>query len=128
MAHSPNDKPALIPIIGCIVVHIVGMLLTVIVLVKVVPTFEMMFAEWGSQLPAATQLVFGISNWFQSLCFLLSLIIVTGICDSALLFVLRYKTKQLWVLCVLSFLGFAVCLALCAGALYLPIFTIASST
>ena len=37
-----------------------------VLLLKVVPTFETMFAEFGSSLPAPTQLVIDMSKWMQA--------------------------------------------------------------
>ena len=45
---------------------IIAGIVTVILLVKVVPTFQSMFSSFGSELPAATQFVVGISEWFQA--------------------------------------------------------------
>jgi len=43
----------------------VAFVVTVILLVKVVPTFESMFSSMGSELPAFTQLVVALSEWMQ---------------------------------------------------------------
>lgn len=45
---------------------IIAAIVTVILLVKVVPTFENMFSSFGSELPAATQFVVAISEWLQA--------------------------------------------------------------
>ena len=37
----------------------------VLMLLKVIPTFEKMFADFGGQLPGATQLVVNLSHWLQ---------------------------------------------------------------
>jgi type IV pilus assembly protein PilC len=37
-----------------------------ILLLKVVPTFQDMFAQFGNALPAPTQFVIDLSNWLQS--------------------------------------------------------------
>lgn len=37
-----------------------------IMLVKVIPTFEKMFADFGRELPAATTAVIGLSHWMQA--------------------------------------------------------------
>lgn len=49
-----------------IVILIIASIVTVILLVKVVPTFESMFADFGSELPAATQVVVAMSKWLQA--------------------------------------------------------------
>lgn len=43
----------------------VALIVTIIMLVKVVPTFESMFQGYGAELPAATQIVVNISNIVQ---------------------------------------------------------------
>ena len=45
---------------------IVASVVTVILLVKVVPTFESMFKSFGSDLPAPTKMVVAISEWMQA--------------------------------------------------------------
>ncbi|MDP6935184.1 MAG: type II secretion system F family protein, partial [Myxococcota bacterium] len=47
-------------------VMIVAGVVVSILLVKVVPTFEEMFAEFGSNLPAPTQFVVDLSEWLQA--------------------------------------------------------------
>lgn len=49
-----------------IVTLIIAAVVTVILLVKVVPTFQGMFSSFGSELPAATQFVVNISEWLQA--------------------------------------------------------------
>lgn len=49
-----------------IVTLIIAAIVTVILLVKVVPTFQTMFSSLGGELPAATQLVVNISEWLQA--------------------------------------------------------------
>lgn len=44
---------------------IIAAIVTVILLVKVVPTFQGMFSSFGSELPAATQFVVMLSEWLQ---------------------------------------------------------------
>ena len=48
------------------IVMIVAVVVVTILLLKVVPTFESMFAEFGSALPAPTQFVVDLSKWLQS--------------------------------------------------------------
>ncbi len=48
-----------------ITILLIATIVTVILLVKVVPTFEAMFSSFGSELPAATQVVVNMSNWLQ---------------------------------------------------------------
>ena len=49
-----------------ITILIIASIVTTILLVKVVPTFEAMFSSFGSDLPAATQVVVAMSNWLQA--------------------------------------------------------------
>ena len=49
-----------------ITILIIATIVTVILLVKVVPTFEAMFSSFGSELPAATQVVVAMSKWLQA--------------------------------------------------------------
>lgn len=49
-----------------IVTLIIAAIVTTILLVKVVPTFEAMFSSFGGELPAPTQFVVGISEWLQA--------------------------------------------------------------
>ncbi len=48
-----------------ITILIISAIVTTILLVKVVPTFEAMFSNFGSELPAATQVVVAMSEWLQ---------------------------------------------------------------
>ncbi len=49
-----------------ITILVIASVVTVILLVKVVPTFESLFSGFGSELPAATQVVVNMSNWLQA--------------------------------------------------------------
>src|SRR6185436_10788042 len=49
-----------------IIVVVVATAVVSILLLKVVPTFEDMFAEFGNALPAPTQFVIDLSNWLQA--------------------------------------------------------------
>ena len=48
-----------------IAVIIVAIIVTAILLIKVVPTFQELFAGFGAQLPAFTLMVIGLSDWMQ---------------------------------------------------------------
>jgi len=48
---------------GTVLTVAVGVI--VLMLLKVIPTFEKMFADFGGQLPAPTQLVVNMSHWLQ---------------------------------------------------------------
>ena len=49
-----------------VVTLIIASIVTVILLVKVVPTFQNMFASFGGELPVPTQVVVAISEWLQA--------------------------------------------------------------
>lgn len=49
-----------------IIVIVVAIVVVAILLLKVVPTFEEMFADFGAALPAPTQFVLAISKWLQN--------------------------------------------------------------
>ncbi len=48
-----------------VTVLVVAGIVTAILLLKVVPVFEGMFADFGAELPAFTQFVLGLSEWLQ---------------------------------------------------------------
>lgn len=50
---------------------VIAFIVTVILLVKVVPTFESMFKSFGSDLPAPTKMVVAISEWTQAYWYIL---------------------------------------------------------
>ncbi len=49
-----------------IAVIVVAVIVTTILLLKVVPTFEELFMGFGAELPAFTQMVIGMSRWMQA--------------------------------------------------------------
>jgi type IV pilus assembly protein PilC len=49
-----------------IIVVVVASIVVTVLLLKVVPTFEEMFSEFGSALPAPTQFVIDLSKWLQA--------------------------------------------------------------
>lgn len=53
-----------------ITVIVVAMIVTVILLLKVVPVFQELFASFGADLPAFTQMVVDLSAWMQKWWFL----------------------------------------------------------
>jgi type IV pilus assembly protein PilC len=55
---------------------VIASIVTVILLVKVVPTFESMFKSFGSELPAPTKMVVAISEWTQAYWWVMVAIIV----------------------------------------------------
>jgi type IV pilus assembly protein PilC len=48
-----------------ITVLVVAVAVVVLMLVKIIPTFEKMFADFGGQLPGPTQAVINMSHWMQ---------------------------------------------------------------
>jgi type IV pilus assembly protein PilC len=57
----------------------IASIVTVILLVKVVPTFESMFESFGSELPAPTKMVVAVSEWTQAYWWVLLGIVVGSI-------------------------------------------------
>jgi type IV pilus assembly protein PilC len=55
---------------------VIASIVTVILLVKVVPTFESMFKSFGSELPAPTKMVVAISEWTQAYWWVMVAVIV----------------------------------------------------
>ncbi|WP_347456140.1 type II secretion system F family protein [Acinetobacter thermotolerans] len=56
-------------------VIIVAIIVTIILMVKVVPVFEELFAGFGADLPAFTKMVVAMSKWMQAYWFLLIIFI-----------------------------------------------------
>lgn len=54
-----------------IFVVLVAIVVTIILMVKVVPVFQDLFASFGAELPAFTQLVVDMSKWMQAYWFIL---------------------------------------------------------
>jgi type IV pilus assembly protein PilC len=71
-----------------VIVLLVGVGVAAVLLLKVVPTFESMFAEFGSSLPAPTQFVIDLSKWLQANI----LYCIAG--AVALFFAVRYAYRQ----------------------------------
>jgi len=61
-----------------IAVIIVALVVTIILMLKVVPVFQDLFASFGAQLPAFTQFVIDMSKWMQSYWWaLIGVIVIT---------------------------------------------------
>ncbi|WP_218952866.1 MULTISPECIES: type II secretion system F family protein [Pseudomonas] len=58
-----------------IAVVVVAVIVTAILLIKVVPQFEQVFANFGAELPAFTQMVIGISQSLQEWWFIILIVI-----------------------------------------------------
>jgi len=63
---------------------LVAVVVVAVLLLEVVPTFEVMFAEFGSTLPAPTQFVIDMSKWMQA-----NFVFIVGI-STGLFFAARY--------------------------------------
>ncbi|MFU8817484.1 MAG: type II secretion system F family protein [Pseudomonadales bacterium] len=75
-----------------IAVVVVAIVVTGILLIKVVPQFEMVFAGFGAELPAFTQFVVGISEFVQAWW----LVIIAGIIGTVVGFIaIRKRSKRL---------------------------------
>lgn len=62
-----------------IAVVVVAIIVTAILLLKVVPQFKEVFANFGAELPAFTLMVIGLSEWLQSWWFIILIgLIITG--------------------------------------------------
>jgi len=57
-------------------VMVVAIGVLTLLLVKVIPVFEKMFADFGGELPAPTQMVINVSNWLQAYLPFLTVVIV----------------------------------------------------
>ena len=61
-------------------VLVVAVAVVVLMLVKIIPTFEKMFADFGGELPGPTQAVINLSNWMQEwlgvFCVVIGVVIV----------------------------------------------------
>lgn len=73
-----------------IAVLVVAAIVTVILLVFVVPQFEEIFAGFGAELPAFTQMVLGLSNFVQSY----GIFIGAGLVAAAVMFVKAHRKSQ----------------------------------
>lgn len=75
-----------------IAVMIIATLVTVILLIKVVPTFQNMFKSFGAELPAFTRLIIHISELIQAHGF----IILCGLVASIFFLLKAYKSNKLF--------------------------------
>ena len=71
-----------------IVVGILALVITAFLLIFIVPIFGEMFASFGSELPAITQMVLGLSQWFQKYWVLILVFLL------ATIFLLRYLSQR----------------------------------
>ncbi len=72
------------------VVSVVGVGAMVVLLVKVIPTFETMFAEMGASLPAPTQFMVDLSRWLRAN----GLYVFGGLIVAVFALRYAYKTSQ----------------------------------
>ena len=116
--------------LGLTCLHGVLVLATLGVLLLWVPSFEGLFAEMGTALPAPTILTIDASHLFRSWWFLwVPLLALGGLVDLAHLASLARFGGWLWSV-LLGLLEAAALLAvplLMAASLYLPIFTMAQA-
>ncbi len=77
------------------IVIVAGILVFAVLLLKVIPVFEKMFKDFGGTLPAPTQFVIEVSNWFQAQFFVIIGILV-GLVVAFKLFVSNPKGRYLW--------------------------------
>src|SRR6266496_4831886 len=81
----------------------VAVLVTVVLLVFVTPTFEKMFKDFGGAMPAPTQFIIDLSNWLQS--YILHLIGgIVAVVFAFRAFLASKKGRDLWVAFVLNVL------------------------
>lgn len=73
-----------------VIVICVGVGVTALLLLKVTPTFEKMFADFGSALPAPTQIVVDMSKWLQAYIFHL----IAGIVVFVIAFMAFYRNPR----------------------------------
>ena len=59
-------------------VVVVAIIVTAIMLLKVVPSFQEVFANFGAELPAFTLFVIGLSEWLQEWWFLILVALIAG--------------------------------------------------
>ena len=71
-----------------IVVGVLALVITAFLLIFIVPIFGEMFASFGSELPAITQMVLGLSQWFQKYWVLILVFLL------ATIFLLRYLSQR----------------------------------
>lgn len=71
-----------------IVVGVLALVITAFLLIFIVPIFGEMFASFGSELPAITQMVLGLSQWFQKYWVLIFVFLL------ATIFLLRYLSQR----------------------------------
>ncbi len=74
-----------------VTVSVVAGGVVVLMLVKVIPTFEKMFADFGGTLPAPTQVVISISNWMQEW---IGLILTVGVVTVVAFFQARKRAPK----------------------------------
>lgn len=76
-----------------IIVLCIALAAVALMLLKVIPTFEKMFSEFGKELPAPTQIVINMSHWLQARWWVVLLFIIAFV---ALLQTLNRIEKTAW--------------------------------
>ncbi|MGY8811925.1 MAG: type II secretion system F family protein [Pseudomonadales bacterium] len=59
-------------------VVVVAIIVTAIMLLKVVPSFQEVFANFGAELPGFTLFVIGLSEWLQAWWFIILIVLIVG--------------------------------------------------
>lgn len=59
-------------------VVVVAIIVTAIMLLKVVPSFQEVFANFGAELPGFTLFVIGLSEWLQAWWFIILIVLIAG--------------------------------------------------
>jgi len=65
-----------------IIVMVVAVVVIAVLLIFVIPIFQKMFAEFGKELPAFTQMVINLSNWLRT--WIIPLLVLFGVAGYAL--------------------------------------------
>jgi type IV pilus assembly protein PilC len=77
------------------IVLVVGVLVTALLLLKVTPTFEKMFKDFGGAMPAPTQMIIDISNWLQA--YIIHLVLaVAAVIVAFKVFLTNPKGRKIW--------------------------------
>lgn len=78
-----------------VIVLVVAIAVTAVLMLKVTPTFEKMFKDFGGALPAPTQFVVDLSNWMQAYAFHMAGAIVAAVVGFRA-FLSNPKGRVLW--------------------------------
>lgn len=76
-----------------IIVLVIALLAVAVMLLKVIPTFEKMFSEFGKELPGPTMVVINMSHWLQAKWYVILVIIIATV---AIFNLLNRMEKTAW--------------------------------